>query len=354
MFCRRVLPVLRGDLFLFLCELALALAVPLARADTSASEPLAEVNGEVITADQVEKAGGAPLAKLQEQIYSLKRQKLETLIIERLLADEAAKRGISVPALLETEVTSKVAPVTEQEIESFYQENKSQLKGEEAKIREQIRAHLQNQKFAVQRAVFLQSLQANAKITVYLQPPAVVRVHVPIGHAPVRGEADAPVTIVEFSDFQCPFCSRAQVTLRQLLERYRGKVKVAYRDFPLDGAHPRARRAAEAARCAHDQGKFWEYHDLLFSHFPQANPEDLNEYAREAGLDITNFERCLSAGTHKATVQRDLEEGMRLGITGTPAFFINGRPLTGAQPIESFVQVIDEELMRVAEATPNK
>jgi len=328
--------------------LLLAFAVPSLRAQTTATESLAEVNGEAITAEELERALGARLAKLEEQIYDLKRRELEALIAQRLFAQEAAKRGIPVAALLDVEVTAKVGLVTEKEIEDFYQANKSRLSGDEAAVRQKIRGYLQQQKLTARRELFADSLRSQGKIVVRLQPPPVVRVQVSIDGAPVRGTAEAPVTIVEFSDFQCPFCSRAQATLKQLLERYPGKVKLVYRDFPLDGLHPQARRAAEAARCAHDQGKFWEYHDLLFSHFPQANPDDLKGYAGQAGLDLMKFERCLSGGVHKATVQRDIDEATRLGVTGTPAFFVNGRPLSGAQPLESFVRLIEEELARVA------
>jgi protein-disulfide isomerase len=177
-----------------------------------------------------------------------------------------------------------------------------------------------------------------------LQAPPVVRVEVPVDGAPVRGSADAAVTLVEFSDFHCPFCKQVQPTLTQILERYPGKVKLVYRDFPIDGLHPEARRAAEAARCARDQGKFWEYHDLLFAGPASAAPEELKRYAGQVGLDLTVFGPCLSAGVHRAAVQRDLDEGTRLGVTGTPGFFVNGRPLSGAQPLEAFARVIEEEL----------
>jgi protein-disulfide isomerase len=127
-------------------------------------------------------------------------------------------------------------------------------------------------------------------------------------------------------------------------------VRLVYRDFPIDGLHPQARRAAEAARCAHDQGKFWEYHDVLFTQAPKATPDDLGRYAAQVGLDRAAFDRCLTERAHRATVERDLDEGRRLGITGTPAFFINGRALIGAQPLEAFVRVVEEELARVAGA----
>jgi protein-disulfide isomerase len=119
-----------------------------------------------------------------------------------------------------------------------------------------------------------------------------------------------------------------------------------YRDFPIESLHPRARWAAEAARCAHDQGKFWEYHDVLYANAPQAAPEDLRRYAEQVRLNVATFENCVSAGIHREAVQRDIDEATRLGVNGTPAFFINGRPLPGAQPLEAFVRVIEEELAR--------
>lgn len=325
--------------------LLLQLVCPLAA--QAAGDIVAEVDGASITSDEVEKPVASQISKLQEQIYNLKRERVETLINEKLLAKEATKRGISVPALLDAEVTSKVGLVTEQEIEKFYQDNKAQLKGEESNLREKIRAHLQNQKLITKRQELLNTLRSQAKIVVHLQPPPATRVEVSVEGAPFRGAADAPVTIVEFSEFQCPFCHRVQATLKQLLDRYPGKVKLAYRDFPLDSLHPLARRASEAARCANDQRKFWEYHDTVFSHFPQASPEDLKRYAKEVGLDVAKFEGCLSGGVHSAAVQRDIDDGNRLGVNGTPAFFINGRLLSGAQPLDAFVRLIDDELARL-------
>jgi len=333
---------------------ALTLNGSLFGADSIKHEPLAEVNGETIMAEELNRVLGAKLAKLEEQIYDLKRTELDALIARRLLAQEAAKRGISVPTLLDSEVTAKLGLVSEKEIEDFYQANKSRMRGDDTDIRQKIRAFLQQQKLNAGREVFVESLRSQGKVVVRLQPPAAIRVQVSTDGAPVRGATDAPVTIVEFSDFECPFCKQTHPTLKQLLERYPGKVRLAYRDFPLDSIHPQARRAAEAARCASDQGKFWEYHDVLFTQSPQLTLEDLRRYAGQVGLDITKFDGCLAAGVHKTTVQRDLDEGNRLGITGTPAFFINGRTLTGAQPLEAFARLIDQELAGVAASGKGK
>ena len=318
------------------------------------AEPLAEVNGEIITAKDLEGALGARLTKLEEQIYDLKLRELDSLIAQRLFAQEAAKRGISVPALLDAEVTAKVSLVTEKEIEDFYQANKARMRGDDPEVRQKIRAFLQQQKLTARREAFVESLRSQGKVVVRLQSPPAIRVEVSTEGAPVRGSAGAPVTVVEFSDFECPFCKQTHPTLKQVLERYPGKVQLAYRDFPLDSIHPQARRAAEAARCANDQGKFWEYHDVLFTQSPQLALEDLRRYAGQLGLDVTKFDGCLAAGVHKATVQRDLDEGNRLGITGTPAFFINGRTLSGAQPLEAFTRLIEQELARVAVSEKGK
>jgi protein-disulfide isomerase len=316
----------------------------------AASDALAEVDGVTITSEEVEKSLAGQLSKLEEQIYNLKRQKVDALINEKLLEKEAAKHKLSVPALLDAEVTSKVGLVTEQEIEKFYQDNKAQIKGEQAQVREQIRAFLQNQKLAAKREELLASLRSQAKVVVNLKPPPVLRVEVSVDGAPFRGPANAAITLVEFSDFECPFCKRAHPTLMQVLEKYSGKVKLVYRDFPLESIHPQARRAAEAARCAQDQGKFWDYYDVLFTESPKLAPDDLKRYAAQIGIDVKKFDDCLSGGVHKNAVQKDWDEGTRLGITGTPAFFINGRPLTGAQPIEAFARIIDEELARATAA----
>ncbi len=336
----------KSSLSPFLAIVLFLLGISSVHAETLASAPLAEVNGQAVTAEDLDHALGVKLTELQEQLYALKRAELDALIAQRLLAQEAAKRGVSVPALLDAEVTAKVGLVTETEIEAFIQENKSRLQGDGAEIREKIRASLQQRKLAAQREQFVRVLRAQGTVVDRLQPPPVVRVQVSTDGAPIRGTADAPVTLVEFSDFHCPFCKRVQPTLTQVLEKYPGKVRLLFRHLPLDALHPQARNAAEASWCAQDQGKFWEYHDLLFANAPKAAQDDLKHYAEQIALDMKTFESCLSRNAHRDSIQRDIDEVSKLGMSGTPAFFINGRPLSGAQPLEKFVQVIDEELAR--------
>jgi protein-disulfide isomerase len=164
----------------------------------------------------------------------------------------------------------------------------------------------------------------------------------------VRGAKDAPVTIIEFSDFQCPFCKTANATVKQILDKYPGKVRLVFRDYPLVSLHPQAPKAHEAARCAAEQGKFWEYHDILFDRSPRMAPADLKQYAQELKLDPAAFAQCLDSGKYTAEVDKDVQEGSGLGITGTPSFFVNGRQLVGAQPMTAFQKLIDGELAKQA------
>ena len=324
--------------------IAVAFGLSSVQTETTTGDPLAEVNGEAVTADDVDRTLGVKLAKLQEQLYALRRAELDAQIAQRLLTQEAAKRDVSVPALLDAEVTAKVGLVTETEIEGIYQANKANIKGEESEVREKIRASLQQRKLAAQREQFVRSLREQGTVVDRLQPPPVVRVAVATDGAPIRGDEQASVTLVEFSDFHCPFCKQVQLTLTALLDRYPGKVKLVFRDLPLRQLRPQAPRAAEAARCAQDQGKFWEYHDVLFAQAPKAGDDDLKQYATDVELDRERFAGCLSENVHRGAVQRDIEEATKLGLEGTPGFFINGRYVNGAQPVEKFVQIIDEEL----------
>jgi len=165
-----------------------------------------------------------------------------------------------------------------------------------------------------------------------------------VSGAPSKGAEKALVTLVKFEDFQCPYCKTVQPRLSDLLKKYDGQIRIVHKDLPLDEIHPQARQAAEAARCAGDQGKYWEYHDRLYEGSPKAAADELTAYAKEIGLNVESFERCFKSGKFKAAVQNDLAEGAQLGLTGTPAFFINGRELSGAQPLEAFTAIIDEEL----------
>jgi protein-disulfide isomerase len=305
----------------------------------------ARVGDEVITLNEVMEGVKRELAKLDEQRHAVIEQRLEQLIDERLVAQEAKRQGVSVEDLMKREVLAKTPAVPEPEVTAFITQNKARLpKMDDAQLRLRVSEHLRGQKAAQQRQVYLQGLRERGVVTVHLPAPPIVRHPVSTDRGFAKGGKDAPVTIVEFSDFQCPFCRNVNATLQQVLDRYPGKVRLLFRDFPLAQLHPGAPKAHEAARCAAEQGKFWEYHDLLFERSPKHAPADLKQYAQELKLDGAAFGRCLDGGKHAAEVTKDLQEGVRLGVTGTPAFFINGRALEGAQPFTAFQKIIDSEL----------
>jgi len=307
---------------------------------------LAEVDGQVISSADLDRAGGKELLHQREALYKLEQKKLDEYIGAMLLTKEARRRGVAVTTLLDQEVNSKIAPVRDGEVTAFYESNKERLRVEFEKIREQIRQYLHEQRVETQKTIYVDSLRANAKIVTYLKPPPVFRADISLNGAPSKGAEKAAVTIVKFEDFQCPYCKAVQPTFAELLKRYNGKVKIVHKDLPLDAIHPQARQAAEAARCAGEQGKFWEYHDKLYAYTPKASVDDLKSYAKDVNLDTKKFEQCFAGGRFKAAVQQNVSEGAELGLTGTPAFFINGREITGAQPIEAFAAIIDDELAR--------
>ncbi|MDE2058671.1 MAG: thioredoxin domain-containing protein [candidate division NC10 bacterium] len=306
----------------------------------------AKVDDQVITLGEIEKALTPQLAKLQDQKFQLMESKLEELIEERLLALEAKRRGITVEELLKAEVTSKVPEVTDAEVTAFMTQNRARLQGEEAELRPKVRDYLRDQKAQTGHHAYLAGLEQRAKVERFLEEPEPIRIPVSAEGAFAQGPKSAPVTIVEFSDFQCPFCSRVVPTLKEMVRLYPRQVRLAFRDFPIVSLHPKAPKAAEAARCAGEQGKFWEYHDRLFESQAQATTADFKRFAEQLKLNPSRFATCLDSGKHAGAVAADIQEGSRLGITGTPTFFINGRLVVGALPLETFQKIIDRELRR--------
>jgi len=312
------------------------------------TEKIAEVDGAVITRADLNQSAGKVLADAREQLYRLERQKLDEYIGATLLTREAKNRNVSVTTLLEQEVDAKVPAITEEEVREFYESHKDRVRIEYDKAHDQIRDYLRDKKVQERRSLLVSSLRSKASIKNFLTPPQRYRAKVLITGAPSKGAEKAVVTLVKFEDFQCPYCRAVQPRFSELLKKYEGKLRIVHKDLPLDEIHPQARQAAEAARCAGDQGKFWEYHDKLYEHSPKASADELKAYASEAGLNVQSFEQCFKSGKFKAAVQNDLAEGAQLGLTGTPAFFINGREFSGAQPLEAFTTIIDEELALAA------
>jgi protein-disulfide isomerase len=298
---------------------------------------LAEVDEQALR----QPAGSFGSLSLQQAIYEARRSALDVIIGDRLLDREAKARGIDRAALVAAEITKKVASPTEADITAWYQANLNRLQGAPIdQVRQPIASLLLEEKTQEARRQYLDTLRSKTAIAVTLEAPRVV---VADAGRPARGPERAPVQIIEFSDFECPFCLRAYPTVVEILSTYGDSVRLVYRHFPLPN-HPNARPAAEASSCAADQGKFWEFHDRLFSGPGRLSAADLRRHAAELGLDTAAFTSCIASGKHRATVEADLEAGETAGVSGTPAFFINGRPVSGAQPFEVFKRIIDEEL----------
>jgi protein-disulfide isomerase len=332
---------------LFIAALFLVRAAGAAQQQSPLSKetPAAKVGEEIISLEEVQRSLQNELMQIERERHRLIEEKLEQLVAQKLVASEAKRRGISVDELIKQEVNAKTAKVTDAEIDAFIAQNRSRLsQPDDPQLRLKVWEHLNSQKVSQQREAYIRSLRPKTGVTVYLEEPAGARVQVDAGKGFARGAKDAAVTIVEFSDFQCPYCQAATATMHQVMSQYAGKVKWIFRDFPIPNLHPLAPKAHEAARCAAEQGKFWEYHDLLFERSPRLSPAELKQYARELKLNGEAFDKCLDSGKNQTAVASDVEEGSRLGATGTPTFFINGRMLVGAQPIAAFQKIIDGEL----------
>ena len=299
------------------------LPLPL-RAD---SPVMAMVGGAPITQAEIEQALRLPLYELEMERYRLTRRRLDQMIVERLLARAAAAQGKSVSAFVSAEVQGRIAAIPP-EADPAKQEARNVL------VRERATQALQE---------LVARLSREAGVTVTLPPPDAPVMTIPVGDDPAWGSPAAPVTIVEFADFECPACKDSLPVLRQLRDLYKDQVRLVYRDFPLS-SHPQARPAAEAAHCAHEQGKFWAYHDALFAQAPDLKPSDYVTLADRLGLNQAEFTACLAGTRPKAAVAKDLADAQSLGLSGTPTFFINGRYLSGFQSLETLRQHIDREL----------
>jgi protein-disulfide isomerase len=311
-------------------------------APASSRDVVARVGGRTITAAELEAATARRLIEVQTRAHAVKRQALQDLVDSELLSQEAARRGVTVAALLKTEVEDRSAPVAEWDVAAYRAANAAAFEGRtEAEANVEAARRMREDRVAQRRFGFLAELRSRVPLSMTLPPP---RVDVAVAGSPSRGPEDAPVTIVEFSEFQCPFCRRVLPTVREIEERYRGRVRLVFRHYPL-ARHANAPKAAEAAECAHDQGRFWEMHDRLFENAERLAVSDLKKHARAIGLDGTAFDACVDSGRHEPRWRRDLADAESYGSSGTPMFFINGRLVSGAQPYAAFARVIDEELL---------
>ena len=305
---------------------------------TSENPVVATVGAHSITLREVEQAAALSLYQVDQQRSQLLHQALQRKIEETLLAAEASRKGMSVSQLLteasQSESIARLAdlpgPVKRL---SLGTPQDSPSHGASQDLQEQARI----------RQALLVSLRRKTDIHIALPPTEPPILSVSVDDDPSIGPVDAPITIVEFSDFQCPYCQKSVAVLKDLRRLYGEKIRMVYRDYPGPN-HPHASQAAEAAQCAGEQGRYWEYHDILFDRQSPGKGWDFPALAMELGLQPDSFAACLNAGRYREEVAKDLQDGFTLGITSTPTFFINGRPLVGVKPFAEFQTVIDRLL----------
>jgi protein-disulfide isomerase len=292
------------------------------RSESERARALATVNGETITSGDVEDSLKPLIFDVQQRVYKLRKDELDLTINDTLLVQEAEKRRVTTNALLDAEVKPKA--VTEEQARAFFEQNKDRVSGDFAQTRDSIVKYLEQIEVRAAERAFVEKLRAAASIQVFLVAPESPVFSISTSDQPSLGRAEAPVTVIVFTDFQCPSCAAIHPSLERLVKEYGEKVRLVARDFPLS-QHIEAFKAAEAAEAAREQGKYWEYVQLLMRNQSALSVDKLKDYASELALDRPRFDSALESGKFTETVQRDIEEGMRLGVEATPAVFINGR-----------------------------
>lgn len=270
------------------------------------------------------------------------QQQLDKQLDRRALEMEAKSRGVSTNTVI---ADIKVAPVTEDEIHAFYEANKARTTLSYEQLAPKIRQYLASQHDTSATRGFFDSLRVKYDIRSKLEPYRVVVA----ANGPSLGNADAPVTIVEFGDFQCPYCKEAEATVHAVLARHPGDVRLIFRNLPQTQLHANALTAAEAGICAEHQGKFWPMHDAMYADQSALDDTGLKNDAKRIGLDPELFAACMSDTATRHQIEADMKEAQDLALAGTPYFFINGRPINGSVPQDKFEAVIADELRRVNE-----
>src|ERR1022692_2904459 len=287
------------------------------------STVVAEINGRKVMAAELEDKEAGKLLQAKYKYYVAERDALEQYIDDELLDMQAMKEGVTREELFKRHVSSTVPTPTEDQLRFYYEGVQTEESYESA--RPHIIDTIQQLRMKKAGAAYIAELRGQYGVVVELSQTSV---HVEVANAPRLGSEKAPVQIVEFADYECPYCQKVNDDLIRLREQFGSQVSVVFKDFPLH-MHPLAAKAAEAAHCAGEQGKFWEFHDSLFQTKRLQN-SDLRQQASTLKLDTARFDQCLNSGEQAAGVKKDAAEGQRLGLQGTPSFFINGHFMSGA------------------------
>ena len=302
---------------------------------------VAAVNGNEITLEQVDQSVAAKIYPLQQQLYAIRKAALENLVTSKLLENEAAARGISIDELRRRLTVGEIN-VTRAQVEEAYTQNASffaSMSPDEA--RERLRLDLENQTRMKHYRTGLEALRKKWSVKLSFPPPPFVT-ELDDGVSPAKGATKPLVTIVEFSDFECPYCSEVQTTLKQVMENYGKDVRLVFKHLPLEG-HRHSLPAARAAFCAAEQDRFWQFHDALFA-LRNLSPGVFDQIATDLGLGMTKFRACLTSEQSRSAIVKDIETARLFSIDSTPSFIVNGKLIKGALSFNEFQKIIEREL----------
>jgi len=318
-------------------------------AQSQESPAAATVDGQAISAQELSNAATPQLLTLHSQVYQIRIKTLEKLIRQKLLESAAEKKGITTEALLAEQVDRGIAEPSDAEVLSYYLAIPERNRQSFAEVKDQLRETLRKAQIDFAREAYLDRLRSEANVVILLDGP---RIKVSPDVARLKGNPAAPVVIVEFADFQCPYCRQQEHVLKNILSKYANQVALAYRDFPVSQLHPLAEQAAQASRCAGEQGSYWQMNESLMA--GQLDPVNLKQYAHELKLDEKEFDGCLAGGKYRDAVESDRQYAERMGITAIPTFFINGIAFVGGQDEDSLSSIIERELARQSSSQSSK
>ena len=286
------------------------------------------------------------LFEAESKVFEIKFNRLKALLLQKYMDKDSRKQGLSNDEFLEKYIAKDVV-ISEKQIDAFIKDQNIPAEHINPQVREKIKGYLEmeRKKEAVDKWIAEQTKKT--PVEVFIQKPRRPTFPVEIGNAPFAGAKDAKVVIAEFSDFQCPFCAKGADILKELKKKYGSKIKVVFKNFPLP-FHNHAEAAANAGLCANEQGGdyFWKMHDEMFANQDSLDTEGLKKMAKKLGLKSESFEKCLAENKYLAQVKTDMEDGRKIKVKSTPTFFINGQLINGAQPLETFTEIIDEELSK--------
>jgi protein-disulfide isomerase len=329
--------MLKANISLVLGIMALALT---ASGQNTNSDVVVVVGGHKFTMAEVEQKESSRLLQAKNSYYQSQKSALNHFIEEQLLEQKATAEHLTVDQLIQRDIASHITDPTEDQLKVYYEGLGTEDPYE--KVRGQILTHIHDLRVGKARAEYMKKLREQTEVAVTLFPPGV---QMSVDGAPMIGSRNAPVTLVEYADYECPYCQEVYPEIKKLEQAFDGKLSVVFKDCPLP-MHSHAKKAAEAALCAGTQGKFWEYHNILFED-RKLEISQLKNDARTIGLNTTEFDKCLDSGAEAGKVQQGLAEATDLGLTGTPSFFINGHFYSGAMQYEALREVVEAELAAV-------